>query len=142
MSGAQLALFAKPSPAPERVEGDLAVVEWWTHPPARHGMYKYVVMVRGPHDPSRRPRPKGGVKDKAPHQTLKKTLPADWAERIAAHIADGLPRTMNAISVEMLDLTADIVHGNFEDGLWLLVADGRAEYTAQAPIYFRAVVAA
>ena len=108
--------------------------------PDRSGMYDYVVLIRAPGDPERKPRPKKGQprQEAAPHLRIKKTNAESWAKQIATHMNDGRERTFNRIAVEMLDKTADVVGGTtFEDALWLLVKQGVLEYTWEAPILFR-----
>ena len=129
----QLALNLEPEP------GELAVVEWWRGLPDRSGMFDYVVLIRDQHDPERKKRGReaGDVK---PHLTLRKTTAVDWAERIASHLSDGVPRTFNRIAVELVDKTADVVCDTpVEAGLWLLVEQERIEYTPAAPVFFRRV---
>lgn len=118
-------------------EADLDREEWWTKLPDRTGMNAYTVMVRGGNDPERR---KSGIEsgDIAPHHTIKKTKPEEWAPRILKLLSDGQPRTLNRIGVELIDKTADITaFTTFGAGLWLLVERGNVEYTPKAPVYFR-----
>jgi len=105
------------------------------------GAAVYVIMIRAPGDPDRKPRsagPGGRQADRTPHQTIKKRDVADIRSEISAHMADGKPRTFNAIGVELWDKTADIVGGTkAEDALWQLVEAGELEHTLKAPIRFR-----
>src|SRR5688572_5332625 len=88
----------------------------------RSGAAAYTVLSRGPNDPERSPRLGGGRGDKAPHRTLRKGSLAVLREAIAAHLGDGEPRTFNRITVELLDLTADICFDELpEQALWSLV---------------------
>jgi len=116
--------------------------EWWRGLPSQEGLHQYVVLIRDWRDPQRRLR--GSEQgDVAPHLTLRKTPAATWAEQIAKHMEDGVPRTFNRIAVELLDKTADVVSTTpFLDGLWLLVEKQVLEYTPRAPVYFRKVKAA
>jgi len=113
---------------------------WLRAVPDRSGAYDYLVLVRDSlRDPQRRLRG-SEAGDVAPHRALKKTRPEEWAEKIVALLEDGKPRTFNAIAVELLDKTADVVGGTpVEKGLWLLVERGVLEYTPKAPIYFRRI---
>lgn len=102
------------------------------------GMSAYCVLVWGPDDPARSARPKGGVADKTPHQTNKKTSRAAWALRIEALMEDGVERTFNRMCIEMIDQEASLAHGGpIEEALWMLVAQGRLEHTMEVPVYFR-----
>lgn len=111
---------------------------WWRGVPDRSGAYDYLVLVMAPEDPERSPRAKGS--DKAPHLTVAKTTAEAWADRIETHMADGVERTFNRITIELLDKTASVVGGTtVEAGLWLLVERGVLEYTPTIPVYFRKV---
>jgi hypothetical protein len=126
----QLSLFAPPSePEPKFVRG-VAV--------DRSGINRYIHIVRGPDDPTRSPRPKGGLKDRAPHRTFKK-MPVDKAkELLLSLLSDGRPRTFNAMTIELFDLGADTLMGSPVDrALWKLVADERLEHTMTRPVLFR-----
>lgn len=108
-------------------------------PVDRSGAHAYVALIKGPSDPERSGRPRGGRADRAPHRTNAATPAAEWAERIAAHMADGEARTFNRICVELLDQEASICHGGpVEEGLWALVGAGRLAHTMDAPVLFRA----
>lgn len=108
--------------------------------PDRSGAFAYVIVIRHPKDPERSPRPKHGRQNRAPHLTIAKTSAKVWAKKILELLADGKPRTFNAIGVTLIDKTADIILGsNVELGLWSCVADGLVEYTMQAPVQFRIV---
>jgi len=97
----QLELFAE-SPTEGWVTGTL---------PDRSGLYRYFIMIRSPEDPERRPRPAGGQKDRAPHPTLAKTTVASWRPHILALLEREGPMTFNALSVLLIDKTADITGG-------------------------------
>lgn len=109
--------------------------------PDRSGLNAFVVVIREPHDPERRPRELSAQYGRAWQRwkrKLKKTLIEEVAEQIMAHLEDGVARTLNRISVEMLDTTADVTFGTkFEEALWLLVRQKRVEYTPKAPVLFR-----
>lgn len=117
--------------------------EYAKEPVDRSGINIYVHLIRGSEDPERTPRREAGdhLRDTLSlwRRRLMKDSAETWAERILAYLsADELPRTFNRIAVEMIDKTADIVHGSpFEDGLWLLVERKQVEHTIAAPVYFR-----
>lgn len=126
-----LEMFAPPPPQRE----------FFCHTPVdRTGMAAFAALVRAQGDPERSPRPDkvGGRDDKRPHLTIKKTSLATWRERIVEHLTDGVARTMNRLSVEMIDQTADTVFRSpFEAALWGLVGDGLVEHTMEIPVLFR-----
>jgi len=124
----QLELFAE-SPAEEWVTGVV---------PDRRGTAQYVIMIRSPEDPERRPRPAGGQKDRAPHRTLAKTTAASWRPHILALLEREGPMTFNAVSVLLIDKTADITGGTrLEEAMWSLVRDRQVAFTLKAPILFK-----
>jgi hypothetical protein len=131
MQRGQLELFA-PEPAPADFVRGVTV--------DRAGIGRYIHVIRAADDPWRSPRPKGGRANRFPHRTLAE-IPIDrCAEMIVALFADGKPRTFNAISVELLDHTADMTLGSpLDRALWRLVAESRLEHTLTAPIRFRPV---
>jgi hypothetical protein len=111
---------------------------WYTGGiPPMDGLHRYTEMIWGPDDPERAPRPKGGQKDKAPHRTLSKTKASDWMPAIRKLLADGKPRTLNAIGVILIDKTASITSGSpFAQALWQLVQQGELAFGEPAPILF------
>jgi hypothetical protein len=118
-------------------------VERWNRAPVdRSGAAAYVVIIRAAGDPERKPRD-GSDRGSAWRRALVKMPVERLADEIAAHLADGVPRTMNRIGVEMMDKTADCTFGTpFEEALWALVERGTHEHTLDAPILFRAVAPA
>lgn len=114
-------------------------LEWFTKcRPVITETNKYTIMHRHPDDPERRPRPKGGQKDKTPHLTFRKMSESQVAKALLRHLADGVPRTLNRIGVEIWDKTADILMGTIvEDVLWALCEDGSLAFTMKAPILFK-----
>ena len=123
----QLELFAE-SPT-EWVTGVL---------PNRSGVYRYVIMIRSPADPERRPRPAGGQKDRAPHRTLAKTTAAGWCPRVLELLEREGPMTFNALSVLLVDKTADITGGTpLEEAVWSLVQKRQVAFTLEAPTLFK-----
>jgi PAS domain-containing protein len=132
MRGDQLELFAPAAVATDFVRG---------MPVDRSGTTRYVHIIRALDDPERSPRPVGGRLDRFPHRTLA-GIPVDQcAEMILRLLADGSPRTFNAIAVELFDYTADMALGSpLDRALWRLVAESRLEHTLTAPIRFHAVL--
>jgi hypothetical protein len=105
--------------------------------PALEGMDKYLHLVRAIDDPDRAPRPKGGYADRSPHHTLAKTDLNDWRLLIPELMDDGVPRTFNRMSLELIGLTADITHSSpIETALWELVAEGCLMSSSRVPMYF------
>lgn len=118
------------------------IVEWETRAiPDRSGDYAFVEMVRADDDPERLPREQAG-EDNALRwkRTFKKSKPADWGPRVLELLADGTPRTMHRIGVELVDLDGSIVAGSpLGEAVWALVEAGALEFTMVAPIFFRRV---
>jgi hypothetical protein len=134
----QLDLFAD---APERAWYEADVWEYHTGLPDRSGMARYTVLIRAPWDPPRRPREvrqaaMGHEAAAVEWRTWRKASAEQWCERIVAHLADGEPRTLNRIAVELVDATADVVGATAQAGLWLAVERGLAWWTACAPVHF------
>jgi hypothetical protein len=101
-------------------------------------MTRYTIMIRGPDDPERRPRPVGGQEDKQPHYTIAKMSDSQIAKLIVNHLSDGVPRTLHRLSVELWDKSSSITGGTkVEDVLWQLVLDRTLEFTREAPVLFR-----
>jgi hypothetical protein len=108
----------------------------------RSGIARYLHLIRDPNDPDRSPRPVGGRADRAPHRTLAKLSVDAAGEEMLRLLADGRPRTFNAIGVELLDHTADTLHGSpYEKALWELTARGALEHTLDVPVLFRSPLA-
>jgi hypothetical protein len=104
----------------------------------RAGLARYLHLIRDPDDPERSPRPIGGRADRSPHRTLAELSAEACGNEILALLADGRPRTFNAIGVELLDHTADTLHGSpYEKALWELAARGALEHTLDVPVLFR-----
>lgn len=105
----------------------------------------YTHMIRSPSDPERRSRKQrhsdmGIVAAASATMTSRKTLAPDVAlEQVLQLLADGKPRTLNAICVELWDQTADIV----DDRIWWAIVDavaaGDLEHSIKAPILIRLV---
>ena len=115
--------------------------EWFTGAiPDRSGLFAFTEMIRSPYDPERKPRGTHGTGKDAAMRWRRdlKGHPRLWGVRLAVHLQDGVPRTLNRIGVEMVDFTADIISGTaLGEALWALVEAGEVEHTAQAPILFR-----
>ena len=104
----------------------------------RAGLARYLHLIRDPDDPERSPRPIGGRADRSPHRTLGELSAEDCGNEILALLADGRPRTFNAIGVELLDHTADTLAGSpYDLALWRLVDERQLEQTLDAPVLFR-----
>ncbi len=133
MTQAAFAFAAELTPAP------VAPAEWVTgQRPDISGVHVYVVLIRAPGDPERTPRELAQRDGTAEwrRELAKKPVP-DIEEAIALHMADGAERTMNRITVEMLDKTADVVPDSFQEALWGLVSKSALEFTLTAPVLFR-----
>jgi hypothetical protein len=109
--------------------------------PDLSGINAFTIIIREDNDPERQPRhlsAQYGRVWRAWKRKLKETSLKEIAEEIMTHLEDGVARTFNCISVEMLDKTADITFDTkFEDALWLLVIQKQVEYSQNAPILFR-----
>ena len=129
----QLRLFSQTN-VPSRQ--DHSWVTGWR--PCTSGPAQYTIMIRSPDDPQRSPRPRGGNKDRAPHRALEKTTPDSWTSAILSALHEWGPSTFNALSVLLLDKTADITGGTpIEEALWRLVCDQKIAFTLEAPILFK-----
>lgn len=110
--------------------------------PDRRGARRYTEMIRAPGDPERSSREARRAKHGRESTTLwRKELkkhPSLWGPRILELLKDGRPRTLNAISVELVDYGADFTAGRaLGEALWALVEAGAVEHTLKAPIRFR-----
>lgn len=117
--------------------------------PDRSGMGRFTEMIRSPTDPDRQAR--STYTPAVAAQRWKKELglraadkgkidPRDWCDRIVELMKDGEPRTLNAISVLLVDLCADATAGSIlGESLWSLVEARMFEHTCEAPIFFRRV---
>lgn len=117
-----------------------AIADGWVtgQLPDRSGEFAYVVLIRAPGDPERTPREAAARDMKADwRRALAKKPVPEIEAAIALHMTDGAERTMNRITVEMLDKTADVVPDSFEEALWGLVSKGLLEFTMAAPVLFR-----
>ena len=122
----------------EIVEGD-NMPKWISYARPRYTdpMDKYTICIRGRDDPERRQRGRESG-DIAPHHTIEKGDVETFEEAILLLMLDEKERTFNAISVEILDKTADITSGSkFEEAIWNLTLRGELEFTMKAPILFR-----
>lgn len=115
---------------------------WHTGPLDRSEGCQYVHLIRGPDDPERSPR-SARQGDTTAWKRKTRATPENivaWKERIVDLLTDGHPRTFNAITVTIADITADIGFDGAPDmALWELVEEGRVEHTDTAPIQFRLV---
>lgn len=111
------------------VTGDRPIIE---------GTLRYVICIRSPDDPERRPRPEGGQEDKAPHLTIKKWGIQKISGAIMGLLKDGKARTFNGIGIELWDKSANILsETKVEEAIWQLVEHKRLEFTMEAPVLFR-----
>lgn len=120
--------------------------EWTREPVDTSGLAAYTILIRAPGDPERRSREErhaamGVVAASAEWKQLRKASVETWVERFRALMADGVPRTYNAMTVELIDATADVAPDNAEAALWLLKERGEVEHTVDAPVLWRRVVA-
>jgi hypothetical protein len=114
--------------------------EWVTGQlPDRSGVQAYTVLIRAPGDPERTPRESGPRDMKADwRRTLMKQPVEEIEAAIIEHSRDGAARTLNRLSVEMIDKTADVIHDTpFEWAVWSLVSKRVLEFTMAAPVHFR-----
>lgn len=139
----QLDLFAAPT-ATQTDDASWMDAETWSYHtglPDRSGLAQYTVLIRAPGDPERRSRETrqaamGHEGAAVEWRTWRKASAEEWRARIVAHLADGIPRTLNRIAVELVDATADVVGDTAEAGLWLAVERGEVWWTSTAPIHF------
>jgi hypothetical protein len=95
--------------------------EWWTgsRPNFEHNpVSRYTIAIRSDVDPERSSREERRAKLQAMGlsteeltnevRRLAKADPEVWVKRITQVLNDGDPRTLNRISLELLDKTADI----------------------------------
>jgi len=100
-------------------------------------MAQYTIMIRADDDPERKPRPKGGQKDRRPHLTIAKWSIEDIKAKLLEHLSDGEPRTFNRIGIELWDKGGDLLAGTkVEEALWELVEEYEVGCTVRAPIRF------
>jgi hypothetical protein len=115
--------------------------EWFTGnalAEERGGAGLYVEMIRHPMDPERSPRGTHGADGPLRWKRDLKAHPSVWGARISNLLKDGKPRTLNGLSVELVDFGADITAGSpLGEALWALVEAGAVEHTGAAPLRFR-----
>ena len=119
-------------------------LEWTRALVDRTGPARYAILVRAPGDPERRSRENrhaalGRAAAGSEWKEMRKATAETWAERFAAVLADGRPRTLNALTVELADATADVAGDNAEAALWLLKERGQVEHTVEVPVLWRAI---
>lgn len=114
---------------------------WWgkTHP-----MDGFTHIARSPLDPERESREerrkKFGKSAASEWKKLTGGCVDAWRRLISRILADGEPRTFNAIMLEASEgtHTADVAHAKDPDkALWSLVEEGAVEHTSEVPIFFR-----
>jgi hypothetical protein len=130
MAREQLALVFD-APAPERVTYCRGL-------PDRSGTAHYTHLIRSPHDP---PETKArGAKaretgDREIGYAKRLGTVDEWCTRILALLADGRPRTWNAIAVTLIGCTGDVLMGSApERALWRLCEREEIAWTQEAPI--------
>jgi hypothetical protein len=136
----QLQLFPGPQTPNVRLLARTQEIDGWVTGwrPCTSGIAQYTIMIRSPDDPERSPRPRGGRTDKAPHRALEKTRSDHWKPDLLAALRDHGPVTFNAISVILLDQTADITGGTpLEEALWQLACAKKVAFTLSAPVLFK-----
>ena len=136
----QLQLFPGPQTVTPRLLARTQEIGGWVTGwrPCTSGAAQYTIMIRSTDDPERSPRPRGGRKDKAPHRALEKTRSDHWKPDLLSALSEHGPCTFNAISVILLDQTADITGGTpFEEALWQLACERTVAFTLTAPILFK-----
>ena len=118
--------------------------EWTRATVDTTGLAGFTILVRAPGDPERRSREErhaamGREASGSEWKSLAKVSVEAWAERFRALLADGKPRTYNALCVEAADATADVAPDNAEAALWAMKAAGEVEHTIDAPVLWRLV---
>lgn len=98
--------------------------------------------TRAPGDPERRSREArhdamGVAAAASEWKRIRKATVEQWAERFLALLSDGRAVTLNALTVELADITADVVGDNAIAALWLLKDRGLVEHTIDAPVLWR-----
>jgi hypothetical protein len=152
----QLALDFDAAPAPEPAPAPTWhhgwAPAWWAHATGQLGRpltrdercEVYVHLIRGPADPvASADRRRAAGEDQAAGDPTgwkkARAMPVEeWCTLLLRGLADGQPRTFNALLVETVDRTADVAGpGNAELALWSLAVEGAIEHTARAPILWR-----
>ena len=116
--------------------------QWTREPVDTSGMAFYMIMERSPADPPRRSREArhaamGRASASSEWKEIRKATVEQWAERFLALLSDGRAVTLNALTVELADITADVVGDNAIAALWLLKDRGLVEHTIDAPVLWR-----
>ena len=111
---------------------------WWTGPYPegfRSGASAYTHMIRDPSDPERSEREaRKGQENRVVKEIHRHGDVESFKKQILAHVADGTPRTLNRIAMELWDLTADIVGERIEKAFFDLVEEMKLQHTVTAPI--------
>jgi hypothetical protein len=136
----QAELFDRPEPDRSTLPPDQR--EWTREPVSIEGDEVYLIMVRAPGDPERRSREArhdamGVAAAASEWKRIRKATVEQWAERFLALLSDGRAVTLNALTVELADITADVVGDNAIAALWLLKDRGLVEHTIDAPVLWR-----
>lgn len=105
--------------------------------PDFRGMEKYLVLIQAPDDP-KLPPPSSSTAWK---KKVKTGTAEEWADKIADHLSDGVPRTFNRIMIELAGVEASTAHEEVpEVGLWLAARRGDLLFTYDEPVLFIARV--
>lgn len=118
--------------------------EWTRDPVDATGIAAYSIMIRAPGDPERRSREArheamGVTAAAGEWKQIRKASVEVWAERFLAALAGGRAATLNALTVELADITADTVGDNAIAALWMLKDRGLVEHTIDTPVLWRRV---
>jgi hypothetical protein len=116
--------------------------QWTREPVDTSGLAAYAILVRAPGDPERRSREErhaamGVAAAVGEWKQLAKVPQDTWVDWFRWLLADGTPRTFNAMCVELADATADVAPDNAEAALWALKAAGVVEHTSDVPVLWR-----
>lgn len=113
-------------------------VSYYRGMPDRSGLRRYMHLVRLPAvEPPETMGRGAGQRDSTHWTRVLGDSSEAWAEKIAKLMADGEPRTFNAICIELTGTTADVWFDKPPDmGLWDLVREGKLAWTNETPILF------
>ena len=117
--------------------------EWTREPVDTSGLAAFAILVRAPGDPERRSREErheamGREASGREWKGIRKDSVDVWAGRFCELLRSG-PRTLNALTVEAADATADMAGPNAVAALWALKAAGVVEHTVDVPVLWRLV---
>lgn len=114
---------------------DAGIVLYYAGLPDRSGLTAYTHLIRHPSDAARESREsrreRAGEDASTEWKATTGGTVASWVERIEQLMADGEPRTFNAICLELTGgrMTADVCGGKAPDvALWALVESTRLRW--------------